>query len=221
MGSEPPNLMILEKKAVKAALENNWKDAVGINSEILETYPNHLNAKIRLGKAYLELKDFPIAKKYFYEVLKQDPINKVAAKNLKLAKERKTKNSTSTAIKDLIIEPGTSLEITMINEAQNIPIEDFTPAEKLWIKLNKKSANIYKLSASSRKKNIFIGKVNSEIANKLNSAKAKKFSISAHFISGNREKIKILFKSNMPIFKSEKQEIKPYMKHITLEIQEE
>lgn len=81
------NLPVLEKQAIKAALSENWKLAIELNKKILESTPNNLNSKIRLGRAYLANKDFTKATKMFKEVLKADPINPIALKNIELAKK--------------------------------------------------------------------------------------------------------------------------------------
>ena len=80
------SLSALEKKAIKLALCENWAEAIATNKELLDLDPTNLQAKIRLGRAYLLSKDFRNASKMFKAVLEQDPINQIAKKNYELAK---------------------------------------------------------------------------------------------------------------------------------------
>lgn len=78
------NLSGLIDKAIKAALNQNWEEALRINLEIAKTAPQDIETKNRLAKAYCELGDLDKSKKLYEDVLKLDPYNQIAAKNAKL-----------------------------------------------------------------------------------------------------------------------------------------
>ena len=69
--------------AINAAIENDWKCAIDLNKKILNSNPQDLDAQNRLGRAYLETGNLDKAKKTYQKVLKIDPYNVIAQKNLK------------------------------------------------------------------------------------------------------------------------------------------
>lgn len=78
--------MLQSSLAIKAALECNWKRAIEVNQAILKEQPKDIDALNRLGFAYLKLGEAKRAKKIFEKVLKIDPFNPIALKNLKKLK---------------------------------------------------------------------------------------------------------------------------------------
>ncbi|PIU68945.1 hypothetical protein COS81_02040 [candidate division WWE3 bacterium CG06_land_8_20_14_3_00_42_16] len=73
----------LEKRAIQAALENNWDQAVVFNQQILTLNPRDINALNRLATAYSRKGQIKKAQKTYRLVLKIDPYNTIAHKNLK------------------------------------------------------------------------------------------------------------------------------------------
>ncbi|OGC47586.1 hypothetical protein A2886_02245 [candidate division WWE3 bacterium RIFCSPHIGHO2_01_FULL_42_13] len=201
------NLLILEKKAVKAALNQDWKTAIPTNLEILELKPKNRDAKMRLGMAYLQTKNFKKAESVYKEVLKDDPINSIARKNLELAKQKKAvKSANGGDTKHLIKEPGTA-EVGMIELAsKKLIADDFELREELEMKINRASVSIQKNGRT-------IGKLRQpDLVKRLNKGKRQRAELTAVFFGGHDKFIKILFKSDIPIFKAERQEFKPYVK---------
>ena len=78
----------LRGKAIQFALNKEWEKASRANQKILETHPQNKKALLRLGKALIHLQDYSEAKETFEKVLDQDPINKIAKKNLKKIKTK-------------------------------------------------------------------------------------------------------------------------------------
>lgn len=210
------SLASLTKRAIDLALKSQWKEAILLNQEILDKDPNNIDAKIRLGRAYLQTKDFYRAKKIFKEVLELDPINQIALKNYKMAFEKKIEKTHTEATnpKSLIIEPGTTTEAELIITAKRIMASDFAHGEELNVKVDKKVVNIFK---NNKNEETLIGIIENDYVSKLNSAKAQGANIKANFVNGNEKKIKIIIKSSVPVFRSEKQEVKPYIKKGSIE----
>ena len=70
------------KEAIQLALAGQWKDAVRLNREILTHFPEDLEALNRLGKAYMETGEHPLARREFQKVLGLSPHNPIAKRNL-------------------------------------------------------------------------------------------------------------------------------------------
>lgn len=73
----------LNQSAINEAINCNWDKAIELNLEIIISEPDNVQAKNRLAKAYCETGQFKLAKSVYEEVLKIDPYNGIATKNLK------------------------------------------------------------------------------------------------------------------------------------------
>lgn len=82
-----PNLAQL---AIEAALDSKWEEALKLNKQIIKVDPQNIDALNRQAKAYMELGKGNLAKKCYSEVLKVDPYNPIASKNLKIVKAFKS-----------------------------------------------------------------------------------------------------------------------------------
>ena len=69
-------------QAVQAALEADWTRAVDLNSRIIEANADDLEARNRLGRALLETGKLDEAKVAYAEVLKTEPNNPIALRNV-------------------------------------------------------------------------------------------------------------------------------------------
>ncbi len=177
------NFANLEKQAINAALEGAWKKALELNQQILDKRPADLNARIRLGKALIQTKNFAQATKIFKEILKQDPINQIALKNLEIAKEGKVKNTTASLHpKHLIKEPGTTAEAHAEITKARLKASDFTAGEKLTLKIKKTEVDVIY-------ENEVIGVItNVELVKDLNKAKKTETKLDASVIKGKDKK---------------------------------
>ncbi len=208
------NLTLLHKTAIDAALKEKWHEAESLNRQILENKPEDLDAKNRLGRAYIHLGEFSKAKKILKEVLESDPINTVALKNFKIASEKKyDKFHTSFADpRALIIEPGTTTEVDLIILAKRITADNFYPGESIEVKLDKNSISFYKKGILN-----VLGSLNSDLLKRLQAAKKTGGTFSASYLNGKDKNIKVLMRSSIPIFKAERQDVRPYVKKGTFE----
>lgn len=80
----------LSRLAIEAALSSNWEQALKLNKKILKSEPQNIDALSRLARANMELGKSNLAKKFYSEVLKYDPYNPIALKNLKIIKSFKS-----------------------------------------------------------------------------------------------------------------------------------
>lgn len=211
------SLAILSKKAIDAALKADWAKAIEINSEILEKNPENLDAKIRLGRAFIQTRTFDKAKKIFKEVLKVDPINAVALKNYDLAKRCKaeTKGQVQIDTKSLLKEPGTTSEASFEISTKGLTARDFVSGENIYLKIKKRSIEVQKVKDC---KKVTVGFIETpEIVQKMNIAQNRNGRICAGFLKGIDKEVTILIKSSIPIFRAEKQDIRPYFKKGSLD----
>ena len=73
----------LKDLAVKAALENNWQDAIKINLSLIAEDPTDLDSYNRLAFSYLKIGKFKKAKEVYSQALMLDKTNPIALRNLK------------------------------------------------------------------------------------------------------------------------------------------
>jgi len=71
------------QQAISLAMQGRWKEAITANKSILESFPNDVDAYNRLGKAYMELGDYALAKEAYGRAVEIDPYNGIARKNLR------------------------------------------------------------------------------------------------------------------------------------------
>lgn len=201
-------LVVIARKAVKAALNGSWEEAIELNKYILEKNPGDLDAKIRLGRAFLQLGSYTEAKNCFKEVLAFDPINQVALKNYEMAKNKKVENNNMGSKKSLIKEPGTTFETIFEITDKRIKLSNISPGDELELKVLKEGVEVYTTDNRSLK----LGILDKALSSKIYEAKKSKYKTTSAFIGQRENKVKILVKCDHSIFKSPKQEIKPYVK---------
>lgn len=198
------SISILTKQAISAALKQNWAEAIELNQAIIDKSPQDIEAKNRLGRAYIQLKEFSKAKKLFEDVLKLDPINNVALKNLEVAKSKKfdtviIPSNTNSFLK----EPGTSEQLKI---ESSIDATKYSPIEPLILNIKKKSIDV-----------VIKGKVvgtiiKEDIVSRVNSAIFQKGKVTAEFLKGKGKDVTIVLKSTVPVFKVDKLDVRPDIK---------
>jgi tetratricopeptide (TPR) repeat protein len=72
----------LTKQAIALAMQGRWREAVAANQTILEEFPNDIDACNRLGRAYMELGEYALARQSYQKTIALDPYNIIAEKNL-------------------------------------------------------------------------------------------------------------------------------------------
>lgn len=71
------------KKAIALAMEGRWREAVAANKIIIENYPDAVDAYNRLGRAYMELGEYSLAREAYSRTKEIDPYSTIAEKNLR------------------------------------------------------------------------------------------------------------------------------------------
>lgn len=209
-GNGKVSVKLLDQKAIKAALNEDWNSAIQANSALLELEPKNMKAKLRLGRAFLQSKKFKDAEKLFKEVLKTDPINVVAKKNLDLAKAHKTEKANGPLdFKKLIKEPGMAEEV-MFTLAGKLTADSFSKGEVLDFRLARNSVAVVRGGKT-------IGKIENSVVQRLKTAKKKKANVTVEFLKGREKTAVVIFRSDLPVLKAEKQDVKPYLKKGSIE----
>jgi len=70
------------KQAIDLAVQGRWRDAVKVNQEIVDSFPNDVSAYNRLGRAYMEIGSISPAVEAYRRAMEIDPYNAIARKNL-------------------------------------------------------------------------------------------------------------------------------------------
>ena len=208
------NQQALSKKAIDAALKQDWKAATQLNEQILEKNPNDIDAKTRLGRAYLKTKKYSKAKKIYKQILDNDPINKIAQKNYKLASAQKSDDKTDANLlnnsNEFIKEPGTTYQVEL--EAPKTTLKKLKTGQEVVLRHYKTKLSFY--VKKGRKE---LGVVTNELKDIVYDARQEKKDVSAKVVKIKDESFIVLLKCKSPIFKSEKQSEKPFMKKSMLD----
>src|ERR671933_2706638 len=108
------------EQAISLAMKNRWEEAAQVNRDILDLFPNEVDAYNRLGKALTELGRYADARDAYAQAVKLDPLNGIAAKNLqrlsKLAAEGAAAPAPSPVDPRLFIEESGKTTVTQLTD---------------------------------------------------------------------------------------------------------
>lgn len=108
------------EQAINLAMKNRWEDAAQVNREILDLFPNEVDAYNRLGKALTELGRYGQAREAYTRAVKIDPLNGIATKNLqrlaKLVAEGATAPPPTPVDPRLFIEESGKTTVTSLSD---------------------------------------------------------------------------------------------------------
>lgn len=152
--------------AVEAALEGDWEKAIRANRQILKSNPQDPDALNRLARAHLELGDNEKAKHYYSQVVKIDPPNSIALKNLKLLTKSENCNGKNGQNKNLSLdiflsEPGRTKLVNLVNLATPTTLSTLTCGEKVSLVFKKHQVLIESLAGE------YLGAVPDDLAHYL------------------------------------------------------
>jgi tetratricopeptide (TPR) repeat protein len=108
--------------AISLAMKNRWDEAADVNREILEMFPNEVDALNRLGKALTELGRYAEARDTYARAVKLDPLNGIATKQLqrlsKLAAEGSAAPPPSPVDPRLFIEESGKTTVSVLTDVR-------------------------------------------------------------------------------------------------------
>ncbi len=110
------------EQAISLAMKNRWDEAAQVNREILDLFPNEVDAFNRLGKALTELGRYGEARDAYAQAVKLDPLNGIASKNLqrlgKLAVEGSAAPAPTPVDPRLFIEESGKTTVTQLTDVR-------------------------------------------------------------------------------------------------------
>jgi tetratricopeptide (TPR) repeat protein len=113
------------KEAIDLAMQGRWQEAVVINKEIIESYPDDVDTYNRLGRAYMELGDYTQARESYGQAVKLDPYNAITNRNLRRLED--LKEPVSLEVETDKVEPHHFIE--EIGKAGVVTLYDLAPKE--------------------------------------------------------------------------------------------
>jgi hypothetical protein len=111
-----------QEQAISLATKGRWEEAARVNREIVELFPNDVDAHNRLGKALMEVGRYAEAREAYAKAAKIDPMNSIALKNLqrltKLGEERMAAAPPTAVDPRLFIEESGKTTVTQLTEVR-------------------------------------------------------------------------------------------------------
>jgi|GEM_PF-678374 len=155
----------MSQEAIKAALANDWERALKLNEGLLKKYPDDINIMNRLARSLGETGKVSQARKIYQDVLKLDPYNSIAEKNLhRLSTIRNygkedAKSTNSQVQADVFLEePGKTIVVSLTDTAMSKILADLQTGDKVNLVPHRNDVTV----VSSDKQRI--GKVETEVA---------------------------------------------------------
>ncbi len=114
------------KEAIDMAMQARWQEAVELNKEILDTFPDDVDTHNRLGRAYMELGQFQLSRGSYQRAAELDPYNAIANRNLRRLNDLKVAGKFK--VETDKVEPDHFIE--EIGKAGVVTLEELAPKEK-------------------------------------------------------------------------------------------
>jgi tetratricopeptide (TPR) repeat protein len=157
-----------EKVAINLAMEGRWDEAVAANKDILESFPDDIEALNRLGRALMELGRYAEAMSTYNKTLSKDPDNIIARKNIdKLSFLIEEGKADSQGVKHevapqlFIEETGKTGTVALVHLATKKVLAKFSPGEQ--VSLVPKGAHLQVMSMTGE----YLGEVGARHAHRL------------------------------------------------------
>lgn len=195
---------LIEDRAIKSALAQNWKEAIRLNQELLDLNSENVAALNRLAFAYLKSGSIPSAKTTYKKVLKIDKYNPIALKNLKWLTNLSRKDidhdtTVSPSPTIFLEEPGKTKIVNLVNPAPFRVLCNVMTAQKVMLHPKKHAIEVRNI------KGIYLGALPDDLSHRL-----------LRFISaGNTYDayIKNVEKNNISIFIRELKRCRKFLHH--------
>ena len=113
------------KEAIDLAMQARWREAVEVNKEIIESFPEDVDTYNRLGRAYMELGQYTQAREAYRRAVQLDTYNAIANRNLRRLND--IKEADSAEVETDKVEPQQFIE--EIGKAGVVTLYDLAPKE--------------------------------------------------------------------------------------------
>lgn len=152
----------LNKKAIQAAVQEKWENAIDLNENILKNQPQEIKALNRLAHAYFKTGNLRKAKKNYKAVLKIDRSNLIAQRNLeKLANIKSRKTKVATPFPSFLEESGKTKTINLVKLASCSRLLCLEIGQKLTLCPKKHGISL------NNEKNEYVGAFPDDLAKRL------------------------------------------------------
>ncbi|MGA2911549.1 MAG: tetratricopeptide repeat protein [Candidatus Levyibacteriota bacterium] len=183
--------MTLTNQAIQTALQGNWQEAIAMNKSLITQNPEDIDALNRLGLAYTILGKLKEAKSTYQKVIRIDPLNPIALRNLKKIKEKKfsstAKLSNSSINNKFLEEPGKTKVVELVNIAQPKIVESLRTGQSLELSI--KRLKIFALEGAQ-----YIGVLPDDIARRLIKFMKNGCKYEAYVKSATQHKVTVFIK---------------------------
>ena len=156
--------MTLKNQAIQTALQGDWENAITLNKSLIHDDPLDIDALNRLALAFTITGRLKEAKTAYNKVIKIDPLNSIALRNLKRLKEKKVSfenGNEKILINNKFLEvPGKTKVVELVNIAQPKVVESLRTGQSVEI-----STKRLKIFISQGKQ--YIGVLPDDIARRL------------------------------------------------------
>lgn len=153
----------LSQSAIKASVNKDWKQAIEVNEQILETYPEDIPTLNRLGIAYSMIGKHKHSADTFKKVITIDPNNQIAKNNLDRLKANKEGGLINPYLQNVsfIEEPGKSKVIPLVSAGEPRVFSSLNIGEPVELGTSK-----HKIKVSTQE-GIFVGYLPDNISHRL------------------------------------------------------
>lgn len=185
----------LARKAIQAALSNDWQEALSLNLEILSQDERNVDALNRISQAYIQIGELLRAQESAQRVYLIDPLNPIALKCLEKCKVLKDKDISS--IKDnhvslvhnlFIEEPGKTKIVSLVNTCEPSVLALLSPGET--VKMLPRQRRVVVSSMADH----YLGKLPDDIAIRIITLTNGGYEFSSHLKSISKKEVKVFIR---------------------------
>jgi hypothetical protein len=157
----------LIQQAIDAAINNDWKLAIKLNSQITKNNPKDIEALNRLARAYFQLGHKSKAIQSYQQVLKLDKYNPIATKGLDQTKKSRTPTRATvgspTPLPVFLEEPGITRTVSLSRLGDPKIISNLHPGD--WINLTAREHCVSVLDSQKQ----YLGRLPDDLALRMRS----------------------------------------------------
>ena len=154
------------KEAIDLAMQGRWNEAIALNNEILQSFPDDVDASNRLGRAYMEMGQYSKSREAYGKAVELDPYNAIANRNLRRLND--LRDSDDTEVDEDGVEPHQFIE--EIGKAGVVTLFELAPKEirarmvagdKVYLKVEGSYLNV------ENSRSVYMGRVDPKYAQRL------------------------------------------------------
>lgn len=129
--------MTSQTQAINTALIGDWNKAITINKSLLKENPKNIEALNRLAFAYGVIGNSKEAKTFYLKVLKIDPLNSIALRNIKRIPVSSLNENGYKVSNIFLEEPGKTKIVELLNVAPSEIINNLQTGQLLILSIKR------------------------------------------------------------------------------------